>query len=78
MDKRKRKIAPDSEYEMLSIIAASEVCHVDKDEIVNACEVYRQSNGRDGLPCFTIGNRTKIRAGALKEWQMRLERKEVA
>lgn len=78
MKKRERKLAPDSEYEILSVLAASEICHVDKDEIVNACDVYRQSGGKDGLKCFTRGSRTCIRAGALKEWMQGLEAKEVA
>lgn len=76
--KRERRLCPDSEYEILSVLAAAEICKVDTDVIVHACEVYRQTSGKEGLPCFSMGARTKIRAGALKDWQMGLERLEVA
>lgn len=67
-----------NEVSILSVDAASKILGVNKRDVMNACEVFRQSRGRDGLRCFTKGTRTVIRAGALKEWLMRLEEKEVA
>lgn len=67
-----------SELELLSVARAAEILHVDKREISDACEVYRQSGGKAGLRCFKKGARTCIRAGALKDWLISLEDREVA
>lgn len=67
-----------SELEILSIPHAAKILKVDRHEIMDACETYRQSGGKAGLRCFKKGARTCIRAGALKDWIISLEDREVA
>lgn len=67
-----------SELEILTIPRAAKILRVDRHEIMDACEVYRQSGGKAGLRCFRKGARTCIRAGALKDWLISLEDREVA
>lgn len=67
-----------SELQVVAIRSAAKIVKMDSKVIQNACDVYRQSRGRDGLPCFVVGKFTRIRVGAIKEWLKRLEEKEVA
>ena len=64
-----------SELKILTIRSASALLGIDKADITHAMELYVQSNGRDGLPYMERGARRSIRAGALKEYLMKQERK---
>lgn len=64
-----------SELKILTIRSAAALLGIDKADITHAMELYVQSNGRDGLPYMERGARRSIRAGALKEYLMKQERK---
>lgn len=66
------------ELELMSVHRVAKLLRVNKGEIENAMDLFRQSGGRDGLAFITKGSRRVIRAGAIKAWLISQERKEVA
>ena len=66
------------ELELMSVNRAAKLLRINKVEVENAMDLFKQSGGRDGLAYIAKGSRRVIRAGAIKAWLIAQERKEVA
>lgn len=76
--KKLREVLPVCELELMSVDRAAKILRVNKREIMNWTDKFRQSGGHDGLPYIAKGSRKLIRAGALKAYLIAQERKEAA
>lgn len=66
------------ELELMSVARAAKLLRVRPEDLIHEMEVFVQSGGRDGLPFISKGSRRVIRAGALKDYLIAQERKEIA
>lgn len=64
-----------SELALLSVNRAAKMLAVDKVDVYHAMDVYVQTDGHDGLAFLMRRNRRVIRAGAIREYLLKEERK---
>lgn len=67
---------PNEQIEIMTVIEAARVTHLDRGKIAKAMDDWQASRGRIGLAyCRPYGKRRMVRRSALRDWFDRLERR---
>ena len=67
---------PNEQLEIMTVVEAARLTHLDRGKIAKAMDEWQSSNGRIGLAfCHPYGKRRMVRRSALRDWFDRLERR---